>query len=115
MMQPLSTEQRETIVRSIEEILASEKEISELAAKEIRLECPNCRQIMVVPIREFYEKARVKPYRCVPCQAVLVGKGNDSFAVQMAGMQYAMEQGHMSEEQVRDALEVLLGMIRGGT
>jgi hypothetical protein len=115
MMPQVSTEQREALIKSIEEILASEKEIDDLAATEVRLECPKCLVLTVVPAFEFYERATVQHYyRCTACQVALVSMGNDPFAVQMAGMLYAMKQGQMTEEQVRDGLSLLLRLIKGG-
>jgi len=117
MMPQVSAEQRETLIRDIEEFLEGGKEVGDLAATEVRLECPKCLVLTVVPAFEFYEsyeRTQVQPYRCIACQVALVGKGNDSFAMQMAGMQYAMKQGQMTEGQVRDGLSLLLRLIKGG-
>lgn len=113
-MPQVSSEQREILIRNLEGFLEGGKEIGDLAATEVRLECPNCLQVTVVPAFEFYETAKKQEYRCVACQVALVGKGNDPFAVQMAGMLYEMERGHLSEGQVKDGLSLLLRLIKGG-
>jgi len=112
MMSQVSAVQRETLIRDIEEFLEGGKEVGDLAATEVRLECPNCLMVTVVPAFEFIERAKKQEYRCIACQVALVGKGNDSFAIQMAGMQYAMKQGQMTEEQVKDGLSLLLRLIK---
>jgi len=114
MMPQVSAEQRETLIRDIEEFLEGGKEVGDLAATEVRLECPKCLVLTAAPAFEFYERVKEQEYRCVACQVALVGKGNDSFAMQMAGMQYAMKQGQMTEGQVRDGLSLLLRLIKGG-